>query len=125
MLAAQGADLAAFNRQLALDHTAPVVLELNASEPGFVSHCDARTIGEVIRDLGGGRRTKDSAINYDVGVDRLAKRGERVRAGSVLARIHGVTIPQAEDACGRLEASFKISAASVKPVPLIVEMIAA
>ena len=42
MLAAQGADLAAFNRKLALDHTAPVVVELKAPASGFVSRCDAR-----------------------------------------------------------------------------------
>ena len=54
MLAAQGADLAAFNRKLALDHTAPVVVELKAPASGFVSRCDARILGEAIRDLGGG-----------------------------------------------------------------------
>ena len=35
MLAAQGADLAAFNRKLALDHTAPVVVELKAPASGL------------------------------------------------------------------------------------------
>ena len=81
MLAAQGADLAAFNRKLALDHTAPVVVELKAPASGFVSRCDARIIGEVVRDLGGGRFTKESGINYDVGVDALAKPGEPIRTG--------------------------------------------
>ena len=76
MLVAQGADLNAFNKKLALDHTAPVVVELKAEKSGFVSRCDARIIGEVIRDLGGGRLTKESGINYDVGIDRIAKPGE-------------------------------------------------
>ena len=71
MLAAQGADLAAFDRKLALEHTAPVVVELKAPASGFVSRCDARIIGEVVRDLGGGRFTKESGINYDVGVDDI------------------------------------------------------
>jgi thymidine phosphorylase len=78
MLAAQGADLNAFNKKLALDHPAPVVLEIKADRSGFVSKCDAQLIGEVIRDLGGGRLTKESVINYDVGVDQLAKPGEQV-----------------------------------------------
>ncbi len=76
MLVAQGADLKAFNKKLALDSTAPVVFELKSERAGFVSKCDARIIGEVIRDLGGGRLTKDSQINYDVGVDQIAKPGE-------------------------------------------------
>jgi thymidine phosphorylase len=73
MLVAQGADLKAFNQKLALDTTAPLVVDLKASRTGFVSQCDARVIGEVIRDLGGGRHTKESAINYEVGIDRMVR----------------------------------------------------
>ena len=77
MIVAQGADLKAFNRKLALDSTATVVAEVKSEKSGYISKCDARIIGEVIRDLGGGRLTKESAINYDVGVDQIAKPGER------------------------------------------------
>ena len=123
MLAAQGADLAAFHRKLALDHTAPVVVELKAWASGFVSRCDARIIGEVVRDLGGGRFTKESDINYDVGVDALAKPGESVRAGAVLTCIHATDRAQAETACARLEGAFELSAEPPAPRPLIAEVI--
>jgi pyrimidine-nucleoside phosphorylase len=109
MLVAQGADLGAFNKKLALDHTAPVVVELKAEKPGFVAKCDARLIGEAIRDLGGGRLTKESAINYDVGIDRLTKPGEVVQKNSILARIHAADQSQAKSACARLRAAFEIS----------------
>ncbi|HWI57499.1 MAG TPA: pyrimidine-nucleoside phosphorylase, partial [Bacillota bacterium] len=109
MLAAQGADLAAFSHKLALDHTAPVLAELKAPKAGYVTRCDARLIGEVIRDLGGGRLAKGSVINYDVGLDAIAKPGERVSAGSVLARIHAASEAGAETACMRLQAAFRIS----------------
>jgi len=124
MLVAQGADLGAFNKKLALDHTAPVVVELKAEKPGFVSRCDARLIGEVIRDLGGGRLTKESAINYDVGIDRLAKPGEAVRKSSVLARIHAADQSQAESARARLKAAFEISAKPPLVNRLVAEIIA-
>jgi thymidine phosphorylase len=123
MLIAQGADLKAFNKKLALDTTAPVVVELKAEKPGFVSKCDARLIGEVIRDLGGGRLTKESGINYDVGIDRLAKPGEAVRKNSVLARIYAATQSQAESACARLQAVFEISAKRPGRTPLVAEVI--
>jgi pyrimidine-nucleoside phosphorylase len=123
MLAAQGADLAAFERKLTLDHTAPVVVELEAWASGFISRCDARIIGEVVRDLGGGRFTKESDINYDVGVDALAKPGEAIRAGSVLTRIHAADRAQAEAACARLKAAFDISTQPIAPQPLIAEVI--
>jgi thymidine phosphorylase len=124
MLIAQGADLAAFNKKLALDTTAPVVVELKAEKPGFVAKCDARLIGEVIRDLGGGRLAKESAINYDVGIDRLAKPGEAVQKNSVLTRIHAADQSQAASACARLKAAFEISAKPQVVTKLVAEIIA-
>jgi pyrimidine-nucleoside phosphorylase len=123
MLVAQGADLKAFNQKLALDSTAPVVVELKSPRAGFVSRCDARIIGEVIRDLGGGRLTKESVINYDVGVDQIAKPGERVEKNSVLVRIHAADRAQAESALARLKVAFEISAKPKKPAPLILEIV--
>jgi pyrimidine-nucleoside phosphorylase len=123
MLLAQGADLKKFNQKLLLDSTAPIVLELKSPRAGVVSKCDARIIGEVIRDLGGGRLTKDSQINYDVGVDKIAKPGERVEKGSVFARVHAQSRAQAENAMSRLKSGFEISAKPKKISALISEII--
>jgi thymidine phosphorylase len=106
MIVAQGADLKSFNRKLALDSTARVVVEVKSEKSGCISKCDARVIGEVIRDLGGGRLTKESAINYDVGVDRMAKPGERVEKSGVLCRVHAADEAQVEAAVARLKAAF-------------------
>ena len=123
MLVAQGADLAAFNRKLALDHTAPVVRELKANRNGFISQCDARLIGEVIRDLGGGRLRKDSVVDYDVGVDCIAKPGEAVQQGAVLGRVHAADQPQAKKAMDRLAPAFKISSRCPEYLPLVAQVI--
>ncbi|HEX3889471.1 MAG TPA: thymidine phosphorylase [Verrucomicrobiae bacterium] len=123
MIVAQGADLKAFNRKLLLDATASIVLELKASSSGFVSKCDARIIGEVIRDLGGGRLTKDSQINYDVGVDQIAKLGERVEKSAILCRVHATGSVQAKKAIAQLKAAFEISARRPAKTPLIVQII--
>jgi pyrimidine-nucleoside phosphorylase len=123
MLAAQGADLNAFNEKLKREHTAPVVVKVSADRAGFVSRCDARIIAEVVRDLGGGRLTRESAINYDVGVDMLAKPGEAVNTGSVLARVHAASESQAETACSRVRGAFGISAEPSAAAPLISETI--
>lgn len=124
MIVAQGADLKAFNRKLARDHTAPVVLELKSPTAGFISGCDARIIGEVIRDLGGGRLTTESAINHDVGADGLAKPGEAVKAGGRLIRVHAASSVAARSAAVRLKAAFKVSRSRPRPSPLIAEIIA-
>src|SRR5882672_3423916 len=98
MIIAQGADLKTFNQKLALDSTAKVVAEVKPEKAGYISKCDARIIGEVIRDLGGGRLTKDSIINFDVGVDQIAKPGERVEKSGSLCRVHAADSAQAKNA---------------------------
>ncbi len=123
MLAAQGADLEAFNNKLRLEHTAPVVTDLKAAESGFVSRCDARVLGEVIRDLGGGRLMQDSVVNFDVGVDLMIKPGEEVRAGERLARVHAASADQARFAIERLAAAYEIAAEAPEEQPLIREII--
>jgi len=123
MLVAQGADLNAFNKKLAVDSTAAVVIELKAEKAGYVLKCDACLTGEVIRDLGGGRLTKESAINYDVGLDCIVKPGERVEKSTSLCRVHAADRAQAEAALPRLKAAFKISAKRPGKVPLVVQIV--
>lgn len=109
MLAAQGADVAAFTKKLEHDHTAPVVAEVCAQQDGFVQSCNARIVGEVVRDLGGGRLTKETVIQPDVGVDMIAAAGDVTSFGSVLCRVHAATKAQADAAVARLEKAFKVS----------------
>jgi pyrimidine-nucleoside phosphorylase len=123
MLVAQGADLQGFNQKLLRHSIASVILELKSPRAGFISRCDAKIIGEVIRDLGGGRLTKDSQINYDVGVDRITKPGEHVEKNSVLARIHAADRAQAEAAVVRLKTAFEISTKRHAVAKLIHEVI--
>jgi pyrimidine-nucleoside phosphorylase len=123
MLVAQGADLDAFTRKLALDSTAPAVIELKSEKSGWVSKCDARVIGEVIRDLGGGRLTKDSAINYDVGVDQIAKPGERVEKSGMLCRVHTANTAQAGVATACLKTAFEVSTRRPVVASLVHELI--
>ncbi|MEI6193189.1 MAG: thymidine phosphorylase [Verrucomicrobiota bacterium] len=123
MIVAQGADLKAFNQKLALDFTAPVVADVKADKSGYVSKCNARLVGEVIRNLGGGRLTIDSAINFDVGVDQIAKPGERVEKTGTLCRVHAADPVQAKTAIARLKAAFEISAKRPTKAPLVLEII--
>jgi len=106
LLVAQGADLDAFRRQLHENHTAPVVMELTAPRSGVIARCDARIIGEVIRNLGGGRLHKDATIDRLVGIDAMKKPGETVKAGETLCRIHASNTTQAKEAFSKTQTAF-------------------
>lgn len=69
-------------------HLAPSVHEVIAVEHGWVTSCDARLIGETIRFLGGGRLKKEQRIDPSICCELLAKRGDKVVKGSILARLY-------------------------------------
>jgi thymidine phosphorylase len=123
MLSMQGADMAAFDRKLAQDSTAACVREALAESAGYVAGCDARLVGELVRDLGGGRATRESALNYEAGVDALTQRGEQVEPGQLLGRIHAATREAAEQGVRRLSAAFRITPEPPEPQPLIVSVV--
>jgi len=123
MLQAQRADQDAFARRLLLDHPAPVVCELRAERGGYVSKCDARIIGELIRDLGGGRVVKESTVDPEIGVDRLAKPGDMVGLNATLARVHLRDKDQLDLALSRLRPAFEIVGESPPTEPLICQVV--
>jgi thymidine phosphorylase len=54
---------------------------------GYVTRCDALSIGRAAVRLGAGRAEKDDVIDHGVAVTVLAKLGDRVSAGEPLARV--------------------------------------
>ena len=120
LIVAQGGDVEAFRKQLKQDQTAPVVRDLVTTDEGFITHCDAQLLGEVVRDLGGGRLTKDSVIHPAVGVDQLAKPGDAFGRKSTLARVHARTETESEEALARLRKVFDFAAEPPELAPLIV-----
>jgi pyrimidine-nucleoside phosphorylase len=108
MIAAQGADMKAYGDKLRGDFPG-VTTEVIAQQNGFVQSCDARVIGEIVRDLGGGRMTKDSRIDPLVGIDRIAKPGERVERGGTLCRVHAASESDARAVVEQVAVAFHIA----------------
>ncbi len=108
MLESQGADLAAFEAKL----KAPLPRfrgALLAPHKGKITRCDARIIAEVVRDLGGGRAHKDSVLDLDVGVTKIAKLGELVGWDGKLCEVYAADGVDLENALEQLKAAFEVS----------------
>jgi pyrimidine-nucleoside phosphorylase len=123
LIVAQGGNLQAFRRQLAQDRILPVVRELVAHEAGYVVRCDARLIGEIVRELGGGRMQREDEINPFVGIDALVKPGEHFDAESVLARVHSTDAAVAMLAIERLKQAIETGDEPPSVPPLLGEVI--
>lgn len=87
MVARQGGKPEDLSR-LADIHKAPVIREVKAPHSGRVLAMDAGRIGQASLELGAGRAKAEDAVDFAVGFDRLAKCGEEISQGGVIARIH-------------------------------------
>ncbi len=102
---------------------APVVAELRADSPGVIGRIDARALGEVVVELGGGRRREDDRIDVTVGISHLIALGAVVTEGQPLARIHAADGGEAEDAAVRVANAIVMESGAVTPPTLVQETI--
>jgi pyrimidine-nucleoside phosphorylase len=61
---------------------------VKAPRGGYVASIDALETGRIAALLGGGRRKTDDRVDHAVGIEFLARRGDRVKKGDRLALIH-------------------------------------
>jgi pyrimidine-nucleoside phosphorylase len=94
-----------------------------AEEGGFVTRCDALTIGLATTRLGAGRERKEDEIDHGVGVTLHAKLGDRVEAGDVLATVRFNDEARWDSQRDRLADAWAIGAEAPEAAPLIVERI--
>ena len=60
-------------------------IEVKSETAGYVSAMDAQEVGLASKILGAGRKTKDDAIDYSVGIFLKKKIGDKVKTGDPLA----------------------------------------
>ena len=118
MVRAQGGDERAVY-DTSLLPAAPVIRQVPAPAAGYVSRIRAEQVGLTAMHLGGGRVTKDSAIDLSVGLVLRKKRGDRVEAGESLAVIHAATEEKAEQAEALLRDCYLLSEDPVFNPPFI------
>src|SRR4051794_22175848 len=88
--------------------------------PGYVTRVDTRAVGLVVTGLGGNRRREDDAIDYGVGLSRIAPIGAEVGPDRPLAILHARGDASAEEAAQALLAAVHVGpeAPPARPVLL-------
>lgn len=95
------------------------VQSVTASDSGYVSKIDTEKIGRISLLLGGGRETKESAIDLSVGIVLKKKRGDFVKRGEPLAYLHANDANKLKQAEKLLLEAYHICEQPPKQVPLI------
>jgi pyrimidine-nucleoside phosphorylase len=100
-----------------------VVLEVASPGDGFVERLGAIAIGHAALHLGAGRRTKEDAIDYAVGIVCRRKRGDAVSAGNVLAEVHASDQASAEAAAAEVLAAYELGSEPPRSRRIVLETV--
>src|SRR5690606_37005100 len=104
--------------------TAPVRREVRAARDVRLPLLPPRRLGELIVQLGGGRRVAADTIDAAVGLEFSATAGERVAAGEACVTVHARDAAQADLAVAVLEEVLHDALdAATDPLPLLGERI--
>ena len=104
---------------------APIIEDVHAVTPGFVSKIATRELGFAVVELGGGRRKASDKIDHAVGLDMLAGLGQFVDGHTPLARIHAKDRASFESAKARISGAYSVGDKAVADLPLIKRRIGA
>jgi pyrimidine-nucleoside phosphorylase len=96
---------------------------VTAPASGYVTRCDALTIGVVATRLGAGRERKEDSVDSGVGITLEAKVGDRVEAGEALARVQYNDPARWEAQKESLVSAWSIEETAPPAQPLVLERI--
>ena len=102
---------------------APIEAIVTASVDGYVTRCDALTIGIAATRLGAGRERKDDIVDPGVGITLHAKIGDQVRKGDPLAKVHYTDNSLWSAQESKLGNAWSIGPEPTEPPKLILERI--
>ena len=123
MVKAHGGDVRAVEHPERLVNAAAKVAVL-ARRTGYVSECNAYTLGMSGVALGAGRTRADQAVDPSAGIELCAQRGERISRGQPLAMIHARSKALAQSEVHRVEQAFRIASEKPRPQRVVLERVA-
>jgi len=102
---------------------APFLYDLVAKENGFISEINLRAVGQVVIELGGGRKQQDDILDLSVGLDQISGLGQAVQSGDLLCRIHAKDEESAHLVSKNLLSAFTIDQSKLSPIPVVGELV--
>lgn len=98
-------------------------IEVQSDVEGYISSINAEAVGIAAMLLGAGRKTKEEAIDYSVGISMKKKIGDYVTKGEVIGVIHSNNHNNVEESVRMLLRAFETKKEAVKARPIVYEII--
>jgi pyrimidine-nucleoside phosphorylase len=99
---------------------APKIFSIKSVKSGYINHISALKLGEIVRNIGGGRMTKEDNIDYGVGIILTKKIGDHVDKDEELLKIY---LNKKDIAIRDILESFIIEDTKIELEPLIYDII--
>jgi thymidine phosphorylase len=99
------------------------IFDFPSPSSGYLKSMNGRILGQVVIELGGGRKQADDLLDLSVGLDQFISLGKKVEQGNPLLRIHSSNDRDMERAKNLLSEAFQFSENPVESNPLIFESI--
>jgi thymidine phosphorylase len=104
---------------------APVQHAVLAPRSGWLRSMATREVGLLVIALGGGRHHAGDTIDARVGLSDVAKLGQQVNTGDVLAVVHAGDPAAADQVAGKLLELMEIGEAPTDVAPVMVQRLTA
>ena len=99
---------------------APKIFSVKSIKEGYINAIDTTGLGMIVKDIGGGRETKEDEIDYGVGIILTKKIGDYVKKDEELLKIY---LNKKDMEIRRILSCFQIETTESKHDPLIYEVI--
>ena len=113
MVKAQGGDLNKIE-------VAPKIFSIKSIKTGYVNAINTEALGEIVKEIGGGREKKEDNIDYGVGIVLSKKVGDYVEKDEELLKIY---VNKKDMEIRRIVSCFLIEEKKKEPSPLVYEVI--
>ena len=104
-------------------HPCAVKMDYLATETGYISSMDVTKIGMASVELGAGRQTKDSEIDFGAGIELWQKTGAFVKKGDLIATFHAADQQKCAVAASMFGDAYTYAPLAPEEKPLIEEII--
>jgi thymidine phosphorylase len=123
MVVALGGPADLFEHQDRYLAKAAVVKPVFPKTAGHIQSVNARDVGNIIIDLGGGRRRVEDGIDFAVGFSDIAPVGAAVGPDRPIALVHAASDAAAEEASEKLRKAYIVGETPPAPRPVLHDLI--
>ena len=102
----------------------PACVEIAAPQGGYITRLDAEGCGLAAVELGAGRETKESLIDFGAGIVLLKNKGDRVEQGQPIARLYAQSEARCRRGAERFLQALEVGQTEPQTGPMLVERVA-